>query len=51
MGSSERSPAAITSGEIFSLTGDNFTVKAAAGVEVSKCKGKVLSISDKSVGS
>jgi hypothetical protein len=33
--------------KIFSLTGDNFTVKTTAGVEVCKCKGKVLSISDK----
>ena len=33
--------------KVFSLTGDDFTVKTTAGVEVCKCKGKVLSISDK----
>ena len=31
----------------FSLTGDDFTVKTTAGMEVCKCKGKVMSISDK----
>ena len=31
----------------FSLTGDDFTIKTVAGMEVCKCKGKVLSISDK----
>ena len=31
----------------FSLTGDDFTIKTTAGMEVCKCKGKVLSISDK----
>jgi hypothetical protein len=31
----------------FSLTGDDFTVKTADGLEVCKCKGKMLSISDK----
>ena len=31
----------------FSLTGDDFTVKTVAGMEVCKCKGKMLSISDK----
>ena len=31
----------------FSLTGDDFTVKTVAGLEVCKCKGKVLSLSDK----
>jgi uncharacterized protein YxjI len=33
--------------KVFSLTGDDFTVKTTAGVEICKCKGKVLSISDK----
>jgi len=33
----------------FSLTGDDFTVKTVAGVEICKCKGKVMSISDKKV--
>jgi hypothetical protein len=31
----------------FSLTGDDFIVKTVAGLEVCKCKGKILSISDK----
>ena len=31
----------------FSLTGDDFTVKTVAGLEVCKCKGKVMSLSDK----
>ena len=31
----------------FSLSGDDFTVKTVAGMEVCKCKGKVMSISDK----
>lgn len=31
----------------FSLTGDDFTVKTVAGAEVCKCKGKLLSLSDK----
>ena len=33
--------------KVFSFTGDDFTVKTTAGVEVCRCKGKVLSISDK----
>ena len=33
--------------KVFSLTGDDFTIKTTAGVEICKCKGKVLSISDK----
>jgi uncharacterized protein YxjI len=36
--------------KIFSLTGDDFTIKTTAGVEVCRCKGKVLSISDKKLG-
>lgn len=31
----------------FSLTGDDFTVKTVAGLEVCKCKGKMLSVNDK----
>ncbi len=31
--------------KVFSLTGDDFTVTTVAGVQVCKCKGKVLSIS------
>ena len=31
----------------FSLSGDDFTVKTVAGLEVCKCKGKMLSLSDK----
>ena len=31
----------------FSLTGDDFTIKTVAGMEVCKCKGRLLSISDK----
>lgn len=31
----------------FSLSGDDFTIKTANGTEICKCKGKVLSISDK----
>ena len=31
----------------FSLTGDDFTVKTTSGVEVCRCKGKVISLSDK----
>ena len=31
----------------FSLSGDDFTVKTVAGLEVCKCKGKILSLSDK----
>ena len=31
----------------FSLTGDDFTVKTVSGLEVCKCKGKLLSLSDK----
>lgn len=31
----------------FSLTGDDFTVKTTSGLEVCKCKGKVVSVSDK----
>ena len=31
----------------FSLTGDDFTVKTVAGLEVCKCKGKMMSLSDK----
>ncbi|MCJ1455981.1 hypothetical protein MMC28_006338 [Mycoblastus sanguinarius] len=33
----------------FSLTGDDFTVKTTSGVEVCRCKGKVISLSDKKV--
>ena len=33
--------------KVFSLTGDEFIVKTVAGMEVCKCKGKVLSVSDK----
>ncbi|MCJ1274878.1 hypothetical protein MMC21_002676 [Puttea exsequens] len=33
----------------FSLSGDDFTVKTVAGLEVCKCKGKMLSLSDKKV--
>jgi len=32
--------------KVFSLTGDDFTVTTVAGIEVCRCKGKVLSISD-----
>ena len=31
----------------FSLSGDNFTIKTADGKEICRCKGKVLSVSDK----
>jgi hypothetical protein len=31
----------------FSLSGDDFTIKTANGAEICKCKGKVMSISDK----
>ncbi len=31
----------------FSLTGDDFTVKTVSGVDICKCKGKLLSLSDK----
>lgn len=31
----------------FSLSGEDFTVKTVGGVEVCKCKGKLLSLSDK----
>jgi hypothetical protein len=31
----------------FSLSGDNFTIKTADGHEICRCKGKVMSISDK----
>jgi hypothetical protein len=31
----------------FSLSGDDFTIKTVSGVEVCRCKGKVLSVSDK----
>jgi hypothetical protein len=31
----------------FSLSGDDFTIKTANGAEICRCKGKVLSISDK----
>jgi uncharacterized protein YxjI len=31
----------------FSLSGDDFTITTANGTPVCKCKGKVLSISDK----
>jgi hypothetical protein len=31
----------------FSLGGDDFTIKTANGTEICKCKGKILSISDK----
>lgn len=31
----------------FSLTGDDFTVTTVHGAEICKCKGKMLSISDK----
>jgi len=33
----------------FSLSGDDFTVKTTTGMEICRCKGKVLSISDKKV--
>ncbi|CAF9935573.1 MAG: hypothetical protein ALECFALPRED_006486 [Alectoria fallacina] len=33
----------------FSLSGDDFTVKTVDGVEICKCKGKLLSVSDKKV--
>ncbi|CAD6564656.1 MAG: hypothetical protein ASARMPREDX12_002436 [Alectoria sarmentosa] len=33
----------------FSLSGDDFTVKTVNGVEICKCKGKLLSVSDKKV--
>ena len=32
--------------KVFSLTGDDFTVTTVSGIEVCRCKGKVLSISD-----
>ena len=32
------------------MTGDDFTIKTTAGVEVCRCKGKVLSISDQKLG-
>ena len=31
----------------FSLSGDDFSVKTANGAEICRCKGKVMSISDK----
>ena len=31
----------------FSLSGDDFTVKTISGLEICKCKGKMLSLSDK----
>ncbi|EXJ79427.1 hypothetical protein A1O3_08929, partial [Capronia epimyces CBS 606.96] len=31
--------------KVFSLTGDDFTVTTVAGIQVCRCKGKVLSIS------
>lgn len=33
--------------KVFSLTGDDFTVKTVDGIEVCKCHGKVMSIKDK----
>ncbi|KAE9966180.1 hypothetical protein BLS_007183 [Venturia inaequalis] len=33
----------------FSLSGDDFSIRTASGLEVCRCKGKVLSISDKKV--
>lgn len=33
--------------KVFSLSGDDFTVKTAEGMEVCRCKGKVLSVRDK----
>jgi len=33
--------------KIFSLTGNDFTVKTVAGMELCKCKGKLLSLSNK----
>ncbi|KAB8339194.1 hypothetical protein FH972_022128 [Carpinus fangiana] len=33
--------------KVFSLSGDDFTVKTVEGTEICKCKGKVMSISDK----
>lgn len=34
--------------KVFSLSGDDFTVKTVTGLEVCKCKGKVVSLSDAS---
>jgi len=33
--------------KVFSLSGDDFTVTTVDGIEVCKCKGKVMSVSDK----
>ena len=33
--------------KVFSLSGDDFTIKTADGTPICKCKGKVLSIKDK----
>lgn len=33
--------------KVFSLGGDNFTIKTADGQEICTCKGKVMSISDR----
>lgn len=32
--------------KVFSLTGDDFTVRTVSGIEICQCKGKVFSIRD-----